>query len=87
MDIKTELLQGELEETIYIEIPEGIAVAVNKQSRSHQPPKACRLQKSIYGLKQSARAWYGRIHNFFQELDFSRSNHDYSLLINYENKL
>lgn len=44
---------------------------------------ACRQIKAIYRLKQSPRAWYSRIHRFFQAHDFRRSPHDDSLYINY----
>ena len=84
MDVKTAFLNGTLDETIYMEIPEGVAVPTNKAARTYQAPMACRLIKAIYGLKQSPRAWYGRIHTFFQAQNFTRSDHDHSLHINYQ---
>jgi hypothetical protein len=33
----------------------------------------CKLKKSLYGLKQSPRAWYGRIDNFLQSLGFTKT--------------
>lgn len=87
MDVKTAFLNGTLEERIYMQVPEGIAIPVNKNTRTYQPPMACRLIKAIYGLKQSPRAWYGRIHTFFQAHHFTRSEHDHSLFINYEKQV
>ena len=68
MDVKTAFLHSELAETIYMEIPEGIKSDMGKTSRP-----ACRLVKSIYGLKQSPQAWYGKIYAFFINAGFARS--------------
>ena len=46
MDVKTTFLNGELEEEIYNEQPEGFIVPGNEK-------KVCRLVKSLYGLKQA----------------------------------
>ena len=84
MDVKTAFLNSQLEETVYMEIPEGISVPSPPISRYYHRPMACRLLKSIYGLKQSPRAWYGRINKFFLANNFIRSDSDHSLFINYE---
>ena len=76
MDVKTAFLHSELTETIYMEIPEGIKSNAENTSRL-----ACRLIKTIYGLKQSPRAWYGKIHSFFVQNGFIRSEEDNSLYI------
>jgi len=66
MDVKTAFLNSELEETVYMEIPEGVELPAAKPPRPEYTQRiVCRLQKSIYGLKQSRRAWYGRINEFF----------------------
>lgn len=51
MDVKTAFLNGELEEEIYMDQPEGF-VATGTENL------VCRLRKSIYGLKQASRQWY-----------------------------
>ena len=48
MDVKTAFLNGELEEEIYMEQPEGFIVP-------GQENKVCRLVKSLYGLKQAPK--------------------------------
>ena len=87
MDVKTAFLNGTLEETIYMEILKGAAIPTNRQARTYQPPMACQLIKAIYELKRSPRAWYGRIHTFFQAQNFTRSAHDHSLYINYQKQV
>lgn len=51
MDVKTAFLNGDLDEEIYIEQPEGFVVL-------GQERKVCRLVKSLYGLKQAPMKWH-----------------------------
>ena len=46
MDVKTAFLNGDLDEEIYMEQPEGFIVP-------GQEKKVCRLVKSLYGFKQA----------------------------------
>jgi hypothetical protein len=48
MDIKTAFLNGDLEEEIYMDQPEGFVLPGNEH-------KVCKLLKSLYGLKQAPR--------------------------------
>src|SRR3954467_13345763 len=50
MDVKTAFLNGNLKEDVYMIQPEGL---VDPENAS----KVCKLQKSIYGLKQASRSW------------------------------
>ena len=52
MDVKTAFLNGIIEEEVYIEQPKGFVV---HGKESH----VCKLKKTLYGLKQKPRAWYG----------------------------
>jgi hypothetical protein len=51
MDVKTTFLHGDLEEEIYMKQPKGYVMKGKKEL-------ACKLKKSLYGLKQSPRMWY-----------------------------
>jgi len=51
MDVKTAFLNGDLDEEIYMEQPEGFMLPGNEQ-------KVCKLVKSLYGLKQAPKQWH-----------------------------
>ncbi|GJV87862.1 retrotransposon protein, putative, ty1-copia subclass [Tanacetum coccineum] len=53
MDVKTAFLNGYLDEDIYMVQPESFI------DLKH-PRKVCKLQRSIYGLKQASRSWNKR---------------------------
>ena len=50
-DVKNTFLHGDLEEEVYMDILPGF-------EDSKTEGKVCRLKKSLYGLKQSPRAWF-----------------------------
>ena len=50
MDVKTTFLNGNLTEDVYMMHPEGFVDLKNVG-------KVCKLQKSIYGLKQASWSW------------------------------
>jgi hypothetical protein len=56
MDVKTTFLNGELEEEIYMQQPEGFVV-------KGQESKMCRLIKSLYDLKQAPWQWHEKFNN------------------------
>ena len=50
MDVKTAFLNGNLLEDVYMTQPEGFVDPKNSG-------KVCKLQRSIYGLKQASQSW------------------------------
>ena len=51
LDVKNVFLNGDLVEKVYMDIPPGFET-------EHTRGKVCKLQRSLYGLKQSPRAWF-----------------------------
>nr|GEY81558.1 hypothetical protein [Tanacetum cinerariifolium] len=52
MDVKTEFLNGNLREEVYVSQPNGF---VDQDNPNH----VYKLKKALYGLKQASRAWNG----------------------------
>jgi hypothetical protein len=75
MDVKTTFLNGEIEEEVYIEKPNGF-VTHEKESN------VCRLKKAVYGLKQTPLAWYEKISGDLMSLGFNKSVVDPNLYYN-----
>jgi hypothetical protein len=74
MDMKTAFCNGELEKEIYMEQPEGFV----HQGSEHL---VCKLHKSLYGLKQSPRAWNQKLDAFLKNIEFMRSEADFSVYV------
>ncbi|KAL0882308.1 hypothetical protein ABMA27_000825 [Loxostege sticticalis] len=67
LDIKTAFLYGELEEDIYMSVPEGI---------SCKEKQVCKLNKSLYGLKQSPRCWNSKFDSVLKKFGLVNSKAD-----------
>ncbi|KAL0391273.1 UNVERIFIED_CONTAM: Retrovirus-related Pol polyprotein from transposon TNT 1-94 [Sesamum latifolium] len=74
MDVKTAFLNGELDEEIYMDQPEGFQEMGQKR-------KVCRLKRSIYGLKQSSRQWYYRFHRAITSIGFTMVEEDHCVYV------
>ncbi|KAK8667592.1 hypothetical protein V6N13_007740 [Hibiscus sabdariffa] len=66
IDVKTTFLNGKLEEDVYMTQPEGFVTPENAG-------KVCKLQRSIYGLKQASRSWNLRFNDAIKEFGFIRN--------------
>ena len=53
IDVKIAFLNGELEEEIYMDQPDGFVV-------KGEETKVCKLLKSLYGLKQAPKKWHDK---------------------------
>lgn len=74
MDVKLAFLNGELEEEVYIEQPEGFPLTKEKDM-------VCRLKKALYGLKQAPRTWYARLDKYLAKLHFAKGTTDSNLYL------
>ena len=63
MDVKTAFLNGYLDEEVYMDQPEGYI-------DPKHPNKVCKLQRSIYGLKQASRSWNKRFDEEIKKFGF-----------------
>ena len=66
MDVKTAFLNGNLLEDVSMTQPEGFIDPKN-------PKKVCKLQRSIYGLKQASRSWNLHFDEAFKEFGFLKN--------------
>ncbi|RVW39243.1 Retrovirus-related Pol polyprotein from transposon TNT 1-94 [Vitis vinifera] len=67
LDIKNAFLHGDLAEEVYMEQPPGFVA-------QGESGLVCRLCRSLYGLKQSPRAWFSRFSSVVQEFGMLRSS-------------
>ncbi|GAV58961.1 LOW QUALITY PROTEIN: Pkinase domain-containing protein/LRR_1 domain-containing protein/RVT_2 domain-containing protein/LRR_8 domain-containing protein, partial [Cephalotus follicularis] len=72
LDVKNTFLNGDLHEDVYMEQPPGFVA----QGESN---KVCKLKRSLYGLKQSPRAWFGRFTDVVLSFGLSRCDSDHSV--------
>jgi hypothetical protein len=77
MDVKSEFINGDLEEEVYMDQPEGFSLTDN-------PNYVCKMNKALYGLKQAPRAWYYRLDKFLQDKGFKKGIVDNNLYIKFQ---
>ncbi|RVW62247.1 Copia protein [Vitis vinifera] len=84
MDVKTAFLNGDLNEEVYMEQPEGFVLLGNEN-------KVCKLVKSLYGLKQAPKQWHEKFdhailsdgfrHNNVDKCLYSKTCDDYMVIV------
>src|SRR5207302_11208034 len=77
LDIKGAFLYGYLQDEIYMALPVGY----------EQDGHCAGLNRSIYGLKQSPKAWYDRLTSYLLPLGFQLSSFDPCVLINLQDQI
>ena len=73
VDISHAYLNGNLEEEIYMQQPEGFEVG--------GPDYVCRLKKSLYGLKQAGRVWNKTLRSILLSIGFEQVKSDHGIYI------
>ena len=74
MDVKSAFLNGELEEEVYIEQPEGFFLFEKEDY-------VCRLKKALYGLKRSPRTWYAHLDGYLHQQGFNNGSVEKNLYV------
>lgn len=75
IDFDQAYLNGELDEEIYMEQPEGFKVG--------EAGKVCRLRKALYGLKQAGRQWFLTLKTCLEDIGFEcHDTGDISVFVN-----
>ena len=69
MDVVSAFLNGELEDEIFMRQPEGFVDPNNST-------KVCKLNRSLYGLKQSARCWNLMMDDYLKSSGYTQSAAD-----------
>ena len=78
LDVKSAFLNGDLDEEVYIEQPDGFILG-------NDPKLVCRLKKALHGLKQALRAWYYWLDKYLHQQGFIKRSTNSNLYIKIDN--
>ncbi|KAG8485617.1 hypothetical protein CXB51_018939 [Gossypium anomalum] len=74
LDVKNAFLNGETKEEVYMKLPPGLKFVKGSN-------KVCKLNKFLYGLKQSPRAWFERFTKVIIKNGYKQFLADHTLFI------
>ena len=72
LDVKNVVLNGDLEKEVFMSLSLGFEERLGVD-------KVCRLRKSLYGLKQSPRAWFERFGRAVRRHGYCQSQADHTM--------
>ena len=73
MDVVTTYLYGSLDAHIYMKIPDGFKILEIRENENRNM-YSIKLQRSLYGLKQSGRMWFNRLSEFLLKREYINNN-------------
>jgi Reverse transcriptase (RNA-dependent DNA polymerase) len=73
LDVETAFLHGDLDEDIYMKIPDGFEESKRLKEEEN---RVLKLKKSLYGLVQAARLWNRKFEDKIVNLGFKKNNID-----------
>jgi hypothetical protein len=92
MDVTAAYLNGEVSETLFMEVPEGLKEALQSIAKEkcelsgkaeqwlrnlgNGVDKVCRVRKALYGLKQSGRQWFKKLDHELKRLGLNPTDAD-----------
>lgn len=84
MDVRNAFLHGDLQENVYMKMPQGYAaignrISVNMELPTSKSTLVCKLKKSLYGLRQAPRQWFSKLSLTLLQMEYKQSKADPSL--------
>jgi len=73
LDVNNAFLHGDLLEEVYMKPPPGVVVPNSNF--------VCKLQRSLYALRQTEKQWYAKLSNFLLNNGYILSDVDHSLFL------